>query len=77
MSTDIIDEEIVDIIKINTETAKLYKKVESEFKKYADDPNNKELLKCLKNKYYYLGDLQLVKELILPIVKHIYMNCLK
>ena len=55
MSTDIIDEEIVDIIKkINTETAKLYKKVESEFKKYADDPNNKELLKCLKNKYYYL-----------------------
>lgn len=47
MSTEVIT-------KFNKQVNKIYTKVEDEFKRYKDEPNNIGLYKCLKNKYKYL-----------------------
>jgi hypothetical protein len=61
MSTDILDSEYETIKKFNSETNILYKHVENDFKAYANQPNDKDLLKCLKRKYTYLNKFKISK----------------
>ena len=65
MSTVLYDEESQEdwkiIDKFNTFKDDYYKQVEKEFKDYINEPNNKELLKCLKRKYNYLYRCKLTK----------------
>lgn len=62
MSTVFIDAETAQTVKkINSLTAKLYKQVENEFNQYKNEPNNRDLLKCLKRKYKYLNRFKISK----------------
>tara|TARA_B110001469_G_scaffold125684_2_gene141592 strand:+ start:1515 stop:3791 length:2277 start_codon:yes stop_codon:yes gene_type:complete len=59
MSTDITHPDIIK--KFNRTILKLYKQVETEFKEYTNESNNKDLLKCLKRKYNYLSRFKISK----------------
>ena len=59
MSTDITNPDIIK--KFNRTIFKLYKQVETEFKEYTNESNNKDLLKCLKRKYNYLSRFKISK----------------
>lgn len=62
MSIQDTDLETIELIKkINVEINKFYKIIEDKFKEYVNEPNNKDLLRCLKKKYKYLKRLNINK----------------